>query len=27
MMYEKFYESLYRIRRTEEEIAKVYPTF
>jgi TPP-dependent pyruvate/acetoin dehydrogenase alpha subunit len=26
MMYEKFYESLYRIRRTEEEIAKVYPT-
>ncbi|NER39830.1 MAG: hypothetical protein F6J93_38845 [Oscillatoria sp. SIO1A7] len=24
--YEKFYRSLYRIRRVEEEIAKVYPT-
>ena len=26
MTYEKFYESLYRIRRVEEEIARVYPT-
>jgi TPP-dependent pyruvate/acetoin dehydrogenase alpha subunit len=26
MMYDKFYQSLYRIRRVEEEIAKVYPT-
>src|ERR1700752_1207701 len=26
MMYENFYKSLYLIRRTEEEIAKVYPT-
>ncbi len=25
-MYDKFYRSLYRIRRVEEEIAKVYPT-
>ena len=25
-MYEKFYRSLYRIRRVEEEIARVYPT-
>ena len=25
-MYEKFYRVLYRIRRTEEEIAKIYPT-
>ncbi len=26
MTYERFYKSLYRIRRVEEEIAKVYPT-
>ncbi|MCC3571012.1 MAG: hypothetical protein JGK30_03610 [Microcoleus sp. PH2017_40_RAT_O_B] len=26
LMYEKFYRSLYRIRRVEEEIARVYPT-
>src|ERR1700688_2626291 len=26
MMYDNFYKSLYLIRRTEEEIAKVYPT-
>jgi TPP-dependent pyruvate/acetoin dehydrogenase alpha subunit len=26
LMYEKFYRSLYRIRRVEEEVAKVYPT-
>jgi TPP-dependent pyruvate/acetoin dehydrogenase alpha subunit len=25
-MYEKFYRSLYRIRRVEEEIARIYPT-
>lgn len=25
-MYEQFYRSLYRIRRVEEEIAKIYPT-
>src|SRR5437588_2607083 len=25
-MYDRFYRSLYRIRRVEEEIAKVYPT-
>ena len=25
-MHEKFYRALYRIRRTEEEIAKIYPT-
>lgn len=25
-MYEKFYRSLYRIRRVEEEVARVYPT-
>jgi len=25
-MYEKFYRSLYRIRRAEEEIARIYPT-
>src|SRR6266705_6493284 len=25
-MYERFYRSLYRIRRVEEEIARVYPT-
>lgn len=25
-MYEKIYESLFRIRRTEEEIARIYPT-
>ena len=25
-MYEKFYRALYRIRRTEEEIARAYPT-
>ncbi len=25
-MYERFYRSLYRIRRVEEEVAKVYPT-
>jgi TPP-dependent pyruvate/acetoin dehydrogenase alpha subunit len=25
-MYEKLYRSLYRIRRTEEEVARVYPT-
>ena len=25
-MYEDFYRSLYRIRRVEEEIAKIYPT-
>ena len=25
-MYERFYKSLYRIRRVEEEIARVYPT-
>ena len=25
-MYEKFYRSLYRIRRVEEEIAQIYPT-
>lgn len=25
-MYDKFYRALYRIRRTDEEIAKVYPT-
>jgi TPP-dependent pyruvate/acetoin dehydrogenase alpha subunit len=26
MMYDRFYRSLYRIRRVEEEIAKIYPT-
>lgn len=26
LMHDKFYRALYRIRRTEEEIAKVYPT-
>lgn len=26
MNYEQFYKSLYRIRRVEEEIARVYPT-
>ena len=26
MMHDKFYKSLYRIRRVEEEVAKVYPT-
>lgn len=26
LMYEKFYHSLYQIRRVEEEIARVYPT-
>jgi TPP-dependent pyruvate/acetoin dehydrogenase alpha subunit len=26
MMYENFYKSLYRIRRAEEEVARVYPT-
>ena len=25
-MYSQFYRSLYRIRRVEEEVAKVYPT-
>ena len=25
-MYDKFYRSLYRIRRVEEEVARVYPT-
>src|SRR5580692_7714673 len=26
MMYDKFYKSLYRIRRVEEEVARAYPT-
>ena len=26
MTHERFYRSLYRIRRVEEEIARVYPT-
>jgi len=25
-MYDRFYRSLYRIRRVEEEVARVYPT-
>ena len=25
-MYERLYRSLYRIRRVEEEVAKIYPT-